>query len=186
MHGAGVLRLGGCLRRCRALRLGTWLRPRTPAETKGRGDPGAPGVGGGELGGSGPSQGPGLEYPGLPQGGEGAEGGLPAMPEGPAAGCGLRTRGTEALREDPASRAEHLGKPLAARLPRKTAWRLGREIPWFQRSWGHLCHRTFFLLPPGWKAPFERHHPGERPVDVRPVECGRARRRPCVFAVTGL
>lgn len=57
--------------------------------------------------------------------------GLLAVPEGPTASCGMRTRGTEALREDPVSRAlSHLGKPLAARLPRKTAWRLGGEIPW--------------------------------------------------------
>lgn len=57
VHGAGVLRLGGCLCRCCALRLGTWLRPRARAETKGRGDLGAPGVcvSGGELGGGGPS-----------------------------------------------------------------------------------------------------------------------------------
>lgn len=111
--------------------------------------------------------------------------GLLAVPEGPTASCGMKTRGTEALWEDPASRAEHLGKPLAARLPRKTAWRLGREISWSQSSWGHLCHRTF-LLPGGWKAPFQRYHPGEPPVDARPVECGRVRRRPCVFAVTRL
>lgn len=185
MHGAGVLRLGGCLRRCRALLLGTWLRPRTPAETKGRGDPGAPGVGGGELGAAAQARVLDWSTLGCRKEERVRREGLPAVPEGPAASYGLRTRGTEALREDPASRAEHLGKPLAATLPRKTAWRLGREIPWFQRSWGHLCHRTF-LLPPGWKAPFERHHPGERPVDVRPVECGRARRRPCVFAVTRL
>lgn len=112
--------------------------------------------------------------------------GLPAVPEGPTASCGMRTRGTEALREDPASRAKH---PFweSARPPDCLERQRGglAERSRSQSSWGHLCHRTCLLLG-GWKASFQRHHPGERPVDVRPVEYGRARHRPCVFAVTRL
>lgn len=112
--------------------------------------------------------------------------GLPAVPEGPTASCGMTTRGTEALGEDPASGAEHpfWESPWPPDCLERQRGGLA-ERSWSQSSWGHLCHRTF-LLSGGWKAPFQRHHREERPVDVRPVECGRARRRPCVFAVTRL
>lgn len=117
--------------------------------------------------------------------------GLPAVPEGPAANCGMRTGGHGGTSGGPylQGRASMLGKPLAARAPGKTAWRLDRKkIAWCQSSWGHLCHRTFpfarrmegsFPAPSPWGASGGCEACGVCPRDAQTL------RNCCYSAVTG-